>query len=103
MTKKPWYADDSHGPWSDFATNASNFLGNEMVMDDSSLNQRACVSTANVATAGVGAGAMVGGAAASAGESMISAGQDFNEYMQGLSDPHTGIRPYTAYRDEDAW
>lgn len=105
--KKNWYDDDSHGPWSDFATEASNFSANELSMDDTSYNQRTCEGVASMVTAGVGSGAFVGGAAysgaKSAGTSMVEGTQDFNEWSQGLSDPEDGVYPYTRFREDEDW
>lgn len=71
--------------------------------------------TANAASAlGTGVSEVTGtafGAAASAGSSMLDgasragasmldSAEDFNEWAQGLSDPETGIRPYTRHKDE---
>lgn len=104
-----WGRDnDDPGPWTEFADSAHNQVAYEATLDDEhSYAEGTMNGMENVATAGVGAGALVGGTAYSggkkAGKSMLEGGRNGHDWAQGLSDPEDGVRPYTRFRDGDDW
>jgi hypothetical protein len=84
--------------------NGSEQLAHEMYLDDeNSYAEWVMNGMEDTVEVTVGAGAMVGGAAyrggKKAGQTMLDAGYDYNDWAQGLSDPDTGVYPYT--RDDE--
>ena len=80
--------------------------------DEHSYAQAACNGIADVGEAAIGAtaltGSMLASGASSASSSMMAAGHavkdgaiGYHDWAQGLSNPETGIRPYTRFRDGD--
>ena len=74
------------------AQNILNRTEDNLAFRDGSLTGRASNS---VLAAGAASASCLGGAASSAYEGAWDRGEAFNEWAQGISDPETGIYPYT--------
>lgn len=98
------YGQDTPTSGMDMYDRAMSQLWAEVTLDDDhSYAEWTMNGMENAATAGIGSGAFVGGAAVNGGkkaaDTMMSSGADFNDWAQGLSDPIDGVYPYT--RDDE--
>lgn len=101
VTKKELYGDenDEYVQWFNDVCNQG---GAEMTLDDENSYAEGFMNgIENVGTAGIGAGAFVGGAAYNGGKkvgrSCLDAGSNYNEWAQGLGDD---LYPRTRGRDD---